>query len=514
MNSSLAAVIDIGTNSIKLFIAEKINSDIRVIESLKNTVNLGLDTFFREYITQETINRTISILENYNKKLKEYDIKNVKVIATTAVREASNRDIFIDTILRNTGFNIEVLSAGDVVYYINTYLEHKLKDKYPINEKNLIIAELGSGNIDISFMSKGYILFNIGMPIGILRIKNLFNKLTGSFYENFVSIRENIEKEFNYLAREIPRVSFDETILIDETYSSYFFEIVSIKRSKDSLFTLKEEDVYKFEKVVLSDKEESISKKYNIPLDEAAFMPTYSIILSMFKKFCGNKNVYILDVPLSESVLANMLLDLEVVEKYNKKNQLISLAKYICKKFNTDIQHSNQVAYLSNFIFENLKDILGLSEESSLYLLLAAYLHDIGDFINNRSHHKHSEYLVYNQNFFRLNDEEVKIIACISRYHRKGLPSETHPLYNSLPTEKKILVQKLSSILKIANALDSSHKQKIKKIDIKVSNQQKEISIIVFVNGIFIIEKNSFLERKNMLEDISGYKINLKINQI
>ena len=95
---SRAGVIDIGTHSIKLFIAEENESDIKIIESLKNVVPLGNDTFFKDRISQETINRTVAILEKYGEKLKEYSVTNVKVIATTAVREAANRDVLIDTV--------------------------------------------------------------------------------------------------------------------------------------------------------------------------------------------------------------------------------------------------------------------------------------------------------------------------------------------------------------------------------------------------------------------------------
>ena len=131
-------------------------------------------------------------------------------------------------------------------------------------------------------------------------------------------------------------------------------------------------------------------------------------------------------------------------------------------------------------------------------------------FISNRAHHKHSEYLISGLNLFRLTNEEVKLIACTGRYHRKGTPSENHLLYNSLPKDKQMLVQKLSSLLRIANALDRSHRQKVKKLEVKFSRSQ-DIILTATVTGNFLLEKVDFMEKKNMFEDISGYKINLKI---
>ena len=223
-----------------------------------------------------------------------------------------------------------------------------------------------------------------------------------------------------------------------------------------------------------------------------------------------NKNIYILEVSLAEAVLADMILDFEISQKYNKTNQLISIANSICRKFNTDMKHAQQVADLSDMLFDNLKETLGLKKGDLLYLLLAAYLHDVGMFVYNRAHHKHSEYIISNLNLFRLSSEEIKIIACSGRYHRKGTPSEMHFLYNSLPKDKQVLVQKLSSILRIANSLDRSHKQKVKKLEIKF-NRTQDITMTVFVPGNFLLEKIDFQEKKGMFEEISGNKINLKI---
>ncbi len=505
-----SGVIDIGTHSIKLFIAEKNGEDIKILELLKNVVPLGNDTFLKDRISQETINRAVAILEKYSDKLKEYSVASVKVIATTAVREAANRDVFIDTVYRKTGFNIEVLTVGDVIYYIDAYLYHKLKDTYPLHTKNLVIAELGAGSLDVSVMAQGFTLMNVGLPLGTLRIKQLMGKLDGSLRENYSAVEENVDNEFACFRREMPLVSVDDIILIDETHTSYLSKIIPGNKPGESLFKLSETDTSGLLRSVTERNTEELVDEYKIPLENAETFPAYAIILNTCVKLSESKNVYLLDVPLAEAVLADMILDFEVSQKYNKTNQLISIAKAICKKFNMDIKHSQQVADLSDMLFDNLKETLGLKKGDLLYLLLAAHLHDLGMFVYNRAHHKHSEYLISNLNLFRLSNEEIKVIACIGRYHRKGTPAETHFLYNSLSKDKQVLVQKLSSVLRLSNALDRSHKQKVKKLEVKF-NRSQDITLTVFVPGNFLLEKIDFQEKKGMFEEISGNKINLKI---
>ena len=133
-----AGVIDIGSSSIKLLIGEEDNKEIKLLESLKNLAPTGKQTFYKGRVSQQGINQIVSILEKYKRVLADYETDNVTVIATTAIREADNRDILLDTVKRKTGLNIEILTVGDVVYYLDAFLHHKLRDTYPVHEKNLL----------------------------------------------------------------------------------------------------------------------------------------------------------------------------------------------------------------------------------------------------------------------------------------------------------------------------------------------------------------------------------------
>ncbi|MCG8430271.1 MAG: HD domain-containing protein [Candidatus Omnitrophica bacterium] len=504
-----AGVIDIGSRSIKLVIAESGESDIIVLESLKNVVPIANDTFLKNQISQATINQTVTVLEKYQQILKDYDVPTVSVIATTAVREARNRDIFVDTMRRKTGLDIEILTVGDIVYYIDAYLAHRLKDTYPIHEKNLFIAELGSGNLDISVMKRGFTLMNMGLPLGTLRLKQLMSSFSGSLAETFEAVTEYIANEFSYLERSIPRTNIDDIILIDENYSSYLHNIIPDITKDEKFYQLSIENSQNMLKQVADKTPREIARAFKVPLDVADTIIAYAIILNIFFTLTQNKSLYVLETSLSEALLANILLELELAKKYDRLNQLTSVARSICQKYRVDLPHAEYVARMSAVLFENLHAQLGLDKASLQYLTLAAYLHDIGMFIHNRAHHKHSEYIITSLNLSRLTAAEITIIACIARYHRKAIPSESHLTYASLPVDKKILVQKLSALLRIANALDRSHKQKFKKLEIKTKPNHDIHLIAQSQESNCILEQNDFRDKKGLFEEITGNRISL-----
>jgi len=504
-----AGVIDIGSNSIKLLIGERKDDGMTTVDSLKNIIPIGKSTFFDGNIAQEDINQVIGILEKYKKTLQEYDVKDIKVIATTAIREAGNKEIFLDTIERKTGFKIEVLSVGDVIYYIDAYISHKLKDSYPIHTKNLIIADIGAGSLDISVMRKGFTIMSLGLPIGTLRLKQLSGKLDGSQEETMEALKEHIETEMAYFKRMLPKIQIDDLILIDENYT-YLESILSDQKKESDFFQFTQENVKTIFAQIADMNTEEIVRTYKMSREMAETLNAYTILLNMFISLTQKNYIYILEASLSGAILTNMLFNLELSEKYNKQNQLISMAKFLCQKFDADLDHLQHVAHLSGTLFNHFKDLLGLKENDRLYLLLAAYLHDIGIFINNRAHHKHSEYIINSLNLFQLTEEEIRIISCVARYHRRTGPQKTHILYSTLTASDKILVQKLSALLRIANALDRSHKQKIKNVEVRF-NKALDITLVVESHDNCLLEKADFAEKKELFEEVTGNKINLMI---
>lgn len=505
-----AGVIDIGSSSIKLLIGERHGDDVKIIESLKNILPLGQHAFLKGRIPQAIINQTAGVLQKYKDVLKEYDVGNVTVIATTAVREASNRDIFLDTVLRRTGFKIDVLNAGDVVYYIDYFLSHKLKKTYPVREKNLLIAELGAGSLDVSVMEKGMTLFNLGFPIGTLRLSQFMSNLDGSMQEIQEATEEYIDNEVLFIKKNNPTLKIDDVILIDDSYSVFIQNILPNKRRDSEFFKFKASEAEELSSRLRQMNHGEIANTYQIPMDIASTIASFASILNALFKLNKNEYVYILEASLSEAILANMLFKFDISESANKLNQLTSVAHFLCRKWGMDLDHLSQVAKMSEQLFDGFKDNLGLEEKHRAYLILAAYLHDLGMFINNRSHHKHSEYVISSLNLFRLTEEEINTIACIARYHRRSAPLKTHILYNSLSPEQQIMVQKLSALLRIANALDRSHKQKVKKLQIKFS-PNGDAALIAHTHANFLLEKENFLEKKELFEEITGNKLTLTV---
>ena len=114
------------------------------------------------------------------------------------------------------------------------------------------------------------------------------------------------------------------------------------------------------------------------------------------------------------------------------QSEVIHSAQALAKKFNVHRSHSEQVTKLSQQIFEQTTELHQLNEHDALLLTCAAILHECGNFISVRAHHKHSLYIISHSEIFGLGERDIAIIALIARYHRRSCPKMSHPPYLSL----------------------------------------------------------------------------------
>jgi exopolyphosphatase/guanosine-5'-triphosphate,3'-diphosphate pyrophosphatase len=158
----------------------------------------------------------------------------------------------------------------------------------------------------------------------------------------------------------------------------------------------------------------------------------------------------------------------EIVDKFfhvwdagAEAERILEACLRIGRRFHFDEAHARYVARFATQLFDDLLTVHAFGERDRLLLRAAAMLHDIGDYIHYSGHHKHSQYLIQHADIMGITPEERSIVAAIARYHRKGPPAATHPGYRELSKEARGKVRGLSGILRIADALDREHKQKI-----------------------------------------------------
>jgi len=337
-------------------------------------------------------------------------------------------------------------------------------------------------------------------------MKQIFLKYSNS-EENFLKyLKVMVENELRSLKRDIPVSQITKLFGI----GSELEELSRVLNEKElKVASIENKDLQKFCRKIAGFSNEEIIHRLNIPYDMSETFYAASVMFMKILDFFKCENVFVPRVTLRDGIIEDMIDKQNETQFYAKlEKQLKVNAINIGRYLNFDEKHSIKVLDFALKIFDATKNLHHLSGMEKCYLMVAAILHDVGNSVSIRSHHKHSLYVIMAQDFFYFNENEKKIIANIARYHRMSMPKVTHMEYMSLTHKDRMIVMKLSAILRIADSLDYSGLQIIN--DISLDIQKENIIITAKTNGGVFAEMYSFKFKRNLFEEFFGINVKLK----
>ncbi len=498
----IGAVIDIGSNALRLKIAEYKHGEINVLDYLRYPLSLGHDTFSIGKITFETIDKACDIIKGFLNIINEYGIKEVKAVATSAVREAQNKEYIIDQIKVKTGLSVTVLDDSQEKVYIYKDMCRNI-EKYEKFNSQAHMIYIGSGSLGFTIYDKGSITFTQSINIGSLKVSELLGKIQNKTEKFYLVIEEYLHTFTDTLKNIVPVI--DNKYFFASGREVQLIATLCEAEMQDNFWYIskkKFEELYDIIKVKTASQ---LMELYNIPEEKAEVLLTSMVIYSEFLKFTKAEIITSPLLFLTDAILHEILCVKES-DKWNdifEKSTILS-ARNLAMRYQSLGKHEVNVEKYSLKIFDKMKKVHGLSDRERLYLQIAAMLHDIGKFINIKQHYENSYNIIRNSDIFGLSVIEIEIIASITRYHSNIIPTMEHYSYNRLRPRERVLIGKLAAILRIADALDRGHGQKFDDIDVKIKDKQLTISFSTYKDTV--MEEWAFESKKEFFEDVYGMK--------
>jgi exopolyphosphatase/guanosine-5'-triphosphate,3'-diphosphate pyrophosphatase len=499
----LVAVIDVGASSLRMQIAE-IRSDgsIRKIESFSQALSLGKDSFTRGKITKETIENCVHVLAIYRAKLDEYgivDSNQIRMVATSAVKEAGNRLAFQDRIFVATGFELDPFDEAELHRVTYLGLTPYMESEPQRFEKETLVVEVGGGTTETLWLSKRDVTFAKTFRLGGLRLRQRLEIFDTPLIKSRELMEQEIRKSIEQL-NDALKDSKPDCLIVMGSDVRFAAEKITQSPIGGELIEIKVKDFEKFIDKVLKRTPENLVTNYRMSLPDAQLLGPGLLTQLTIAKDLGFERIHVANINLRDGLLKEMSSGLAWSNAI--QTQIIRSATQLARKYHFREEHSVHVAELACKLFDQLQVTHELPLRFRGLLHIAALLHEIGEFISSRSRHKHSLYLINNSELFGVGAHDRKIIGLIVRYHRGASPSSSHDGYSSLSRDDRVAVAKLASILRIAIALNSSHKQRVQEISCKQLSHRVEI--VSADNKDFTLEELEVREAGKMFEDIFG----------
>ena len=495
------ASIDAGSNAIRFVAAEFTSpASYSVLTAVRIPVRLGKSVFFSGRLESETMNAAITGLKAVMECMSQFNVTMYRAVATSAVRESVNGDIFLKRIRKETGIDMNIINGSEEARYVY----RAVSEKFPFSKRQYALADLGGGSLEVSLCDDSGILRSESYGMGAVRLMETLADADGNI-EQFGRILAEYTATFNIIGLEHKREIAG--LIATGGNIEALARLASSPKDKSGIASLNTE---KLQSIIDDVAQLSIKDrmgKLGLKEDRADVILPAALVYLRLAEIFGVKKILVPFVGLKDGILLDIIDEMTDHETRSAKieRKKMSGAMALGRQYLFDERHGLQVAKLSVSLFDQTAGVHGFGEEERQMLFTAGVLHDIGMFVSCRRHHKHSMYLISQSDIPGFTPRQIQIIAHIARYHRKGEPSAKHASFSAMPQEDKTLVEKLSAFLRIGDALDREHLQNV--ISITSSVKGNALSLQIRGKNDLLLERWALGKKAAWFEKVFNLKV-------
>ncbi len=507
------AAIDIGTNSFHLVVARTTSAiAFEIIAREKEVVRLGSGSGDMKRLAPDAIDRGIEALARF-RQIAEIADAPIRAIATSAVREADNRDEFLRRARDEAGIDIEVVSGVEEARLIHLGV---LQD-VPVADVRLLLMDIGGGSTEFVVGEGTEMLEARSLKLGAIRLTDRFFAEEPITSGQVKRCRTHVRAYLGPVVREVRRHGFDVAIGSSGTILNVA-EMARQRRgesgrmSSNTSFTRKE-----LGKVVDALLAATTTKaRLKVPgLDarRADIIVAGAVLLAETFDALGIEEMTVSDYALREGLV------LDTLQRKSQSSTLIGLGTADIRSRSVlrlsslcpdEREHAEQSCRLALELFDGTAAVHGFAQEARELLTAAALLSNVGIAISHDRHHLHSYYVIRNAEHLRgFTQREVELIAQVARYHRKSVPKAKHEAFSALSSGDQRLVRTLAGILRVAIALDRTHEKLVEGVNPECASSG--VVARLAVRGDPSLELYTAEERKGLLESALDTEVSFEV---
>jgi len=481
---------------------------IKEIDYIRSRIELGRETYSTGNIGYELVEALCNTLADYKKIMDTYKVDDYEVYAGSALRDTKNVLFILDQIRIRTGLKVQILSNSE--HRFISYKSIAMHEEFEkLIQKGAAFVDVGGGGMQVTVFSKGKVVTTQHLALGTIRMREQLERRSANVRQYEQQIEELVYKElevFKALYMENVKIKY---LIITGEATSELIRNLGRKQEDETVEAIKVTSYLKH----FSDRNaEEIVEELNLPSEYGSLLIPYMMVLKCMANGIGAERIWAPRANISDGIAYD----------YGQKKQLIkvghdfdadilSAARDLAERYMSFKPHLEALMQMSDLIFDAMKRVHGLGRRERLLLDVSAILHDCGKFINIANGPQCSYDIIMASEIIGLSHKEREIVANAVLYKSHKLPAYEE-LAEHLDHASYLIVAKLSAILRVANAMDRSHKQKFK--NVKAVIKGKELVITIETEGDASLEKALFDTRTESFENIFSMKPVMKEKRV
>ena len=462
------AAIDIGSNSCRLAIASVEQHELRTLHEDREVTRLGESVFEAGVISPESMANTIKALKRFHKAVQTHVVDKVRVVATSATRDALNAEAFRTWVKSATGWPLEIISGLEEGRLIHLgVMAHE-----PDAQGRCLLIDLGGGSCEITLSVSGRIQELVSVPLGAVRLQQEFLRTDPPSKQDVGRLRQFIDRELARVERKLGKPKVDLVLATSGTAAALAeaanalpaegsvekhmakargkhaaaasaplqADTASVRRLADRL-------------VKMSNTQRAAVKGIG-PRRSEIIVGGAQVYASLLER-TGLGGFRYSPLGLRDGVLAQMLADTDTRASVHKtmESERWQGVLQVCQRYGVDPAKAEPVRKQAETLFDGLQRVHELPHEYRLWIAAAAMMREVGKFMNHQGHHRHTQYIIANSEIFGFSPAQRTIVAAISRYLGKSRPEPMDRTMRAVPIEEHSHVTRAVVLLRLAQAL-------------------------------------------------------------
>lgn len=458
------AAIDVGSNSIHLMVGERDVGGYRVLDDEKIVTRLGQGLEPGGELHRDKILEAAEAVHRLRAIALGYGVDEIRMIATAAMRDATNAQELIDLISQHDGAELEVIGIEREA----SLAFRSATRAFDLSESRVAVCDVGGASTEIVLATDGVVDDVRSVPIGAVRLTDRFGACEQSDSQ-YRKLRDGVRDAFR---ETIDRPAFAPSLMIGigGTFTSLGRMALAARLGLDTgealdrpvrgLEILHDEVRHLIDEL----RRMSVTERGSVPginPQRADIIVSGLEIIDRAMRRLGVNKLRVHDRGIRDGLILEML---EGEQAPTQRVSRVDSARKFAERCRIDGPQSESVAKVATQLFDQLRELQpgAWAEAPNRELLEAAALvHNVGYLVGYSKHHKHSYHLIVHAGMPGFTRRETEIVAQIARYHRRAKPKLSHTAFASLVEADREIVMKLGGILRIADGLNRTHRETV-----------------------------------------------------
>ncbi len=471
------AAVDIGSNSVRLKIARLQAGRLRPLHEDREVTRLGEGVFSSGFLTPESMADTVRVLRRFHRATQQIVTDTVRVVATSALRDARNSQAFLEWVRSATGWRVEIISGVEEARLIHLGLVSGAR----VDRSPTLMLDLGGGSCELTVSQGGHIRDAVSLPLGAVRLTNEFLRHEPPRKGELKRLRGFVTREANRVVNRIATARIHNVIATSGTAAALAAVASHLRRGRNR------------QRTVVSRAEMSrIAKRLaRLPITErrkiegigprrAEIIVAGAIVYHELLDRLRLKGFRYSPLGLRDGILSQMAADYDRSTRSGRQiesERWESILKAI-DHYHIDRKHALDVREAATFLFSSLRSVHCLPPEYGEWLSAAAMLYEVGDYVNRNGHHRHTHYIISNSEILGYTPQQRRIIAAIARYLGKSRPATEDGPMKVIDSTDRLNVQKAIVLLRMASALNLGRSRAVEKVKIVVRSAEVKLTLL------------------------------------